>query len=148
MGRSLTATRRARRTSADSRSSTCPRARRRWSGLPRSPSPAAALKRSASSCPTRRWAIDRSPIWPVHAHGSEQNNRLCERPCAWLGALAQRRTDVDHAFVLDRDEVGADSHRHFLDVCEDLVADLLRVVADADLDADLVHRPRIEPGLA
>src|SRR6266516_3487779 len=68
MGRSPTArTRRARRTSADSRSSTCPHARRRWSGLPRSPSPAAVLKRSASSCPTRRWATDRSPTWPVHA---------------------------------------------------------------------------------
>ena len=34
-------------------SSTCPHARRRWSGLPRSPSPAAVLKRSGSSCPTR-----------------------------------------------------------------------------------------------
>src|SRR6266496_4777887 len=80
MGRSPTArTRRARRTSADSRSSTCPHARRRWSGLPRSPSPAAVLKRSASSCPTRRWATDRSPTWPVHAHGSEQNNRLGQR---------------------------------------------------------------------
>src|SRR6266542_193920 len=80
MGRSPTArTRRARRTSADSRSSTCPPARRRWSGLPRSPSPAAVLKRSASSCPTRRWATDRSPTWPVHAHGSEQNNRLGQR---------------------------------------------------------------------
>ena len=46
-------TRRARRTSVGSRSSTCPHARRRWSGPPRSPSPAVALKRSASSCPAR-----------------------------------------------------------------------------------------------
>jgi hypothetical protein len=37
----------------DSRPSTCPRARRRSSGLPRSPSPAVVRKRSASSCPTR-----------------------------------------------------------------------------------------------
>ncbi len=42
-----------RSTSADSRSSTCPHARRRWSGLPRSPPPAAVRKRSLSSCPTR-----------------------------------------------------------------------------------------------
>src|SRR5437764_14321534 len=75
---------------------------------------------------------------------------------AWVGracfrlarALAQWRADVDHALVLDRDEVGADSHRHFLDVREDLVADLLRVVADANFDSDLVHRLRVEPGLA
>ena len=34
-------------------SSTCPHARRRWNGPPRSPSPAAVLKMSGSSCPTR-----------------------------------------------------------------------------------------------
>ena len=45
--------------SADSRSWTCPHASRRCSGLPRSPSPAAGLKRSASSCPTR--PSDRGP---------------------------------------------------------------------------------------
>jgi hypothetical protein len=39
--------------SADSVSSTYAHARRRWSGLPRPPSPAAVLKRSGSSCPTR-----------------------------------------------------------------------------------------------
>ena len=49
-GRSPTA--RTRRPSADSRSSMCPRARRRCSGLPRSPSPAAARKRSGRSGPT------------------------------------------------------------------------------------------------
>ena len=43
---------RTRRPSADSRSSTCPHARRRCSGLPRSPSPAAARKRSGRSGPT------------------------------------------------------------------------------------------------
>jgi hypothetical protein len=46
-------TARTRRPSADSASSTYPHARRRWSGLPRPPSPAAVLKRSGSSCPTR-----------------------------------------------------------------------------------------------
>jgi hypothetical protein len=40
-----------RRLSADSRSSTCPHSTRRWSGLPRSPSPAAVRKKSGSSCP-------------------------------------------------------------------------------------------------
>ena len=40
------------RPSADSRSSTCPHARRRCSGLPGSPSPAAARKRSGRSGPT------------------------------------------------------------------------------------------------
>src|SRR5215510_2956146 len=45
-------TRRQRKSLADSRSSTCPHARRRSSGLPRSPSPAAVRKRSGSSCPT------------------------------------------------------------------------------------------------
>jgi hypothetical protein len=38
---------------ADSAWSTCPRARRRWSGLSRPPRPAAARKRYARSCPTR-----------------------------------------------------------------------------------------------
>ena len=46
-------TRRPRRSSAVSRSSTCPHARRHWSGLPSSPSPAAVRKRYGSSCPTR-----------------------------------------------------------------------------------------------
>ena len=43
---------RTRRPSAGSRSSTCPHARRRCGGLPRSPSPAAARKRSGRSGPT------------------------------------------------------------------------------------------------
>ena len=45
---------RARRTSADSRLSTFPHARRRWSGLARSPSPAVARRRFASSGPVLR----------------------------------------------------------------------------------------------
>ena len=44
------------RPSAGSRSSTCPHARRRWSGRPRSPSPAAARKRSGRSGPTPKSA--------------------------------------------------------------------------------------------
>jgi hypothetical protein len=36
-----------------------PRARRRWSGLPRPPSPAAARKKSGSSCPTQPSGTDR-----------------------------------------------------------------------------------------
>lgn len=44
--------RRARPMSAASRSSTCLRARRRWHGLPRSPSPVAVRRRCASS-----WSI-------------------------------------------------------------------------------------------
>jgi len=44
-----------RRPSAGSVSSTCPRARRRSSGLPRPPRPAAARKKSTNSCPTRPW---------------------------------------------------------------------------------------------
>src|SRR3954447_16597100 len=78
MGRSPTA-RRARRTSADSRSWTCPHARRRWSGLPSSPSPAAVLKRSASFCPTRPWATDRR-VGPV----------VYPTLTAWHGRLGQR----------------------------------------------------------
>src|ERR1700691_2225233 len=46
-GRSPTA--RTRRLSAGSRSSTCPHARRRWNGLPSSPSPAAARRKSGRS---------------------------------------------------------------------------------------------------
>jgi len=46
-------TRSPRSTSADSRSSTWPHGRRRWSGLPRSPRPAGVRKRSSSSCLTR-----------------------------------------------------------------------------------------------
>ena len=45
-------------------------ARTRSSGLPRSPSPAAVLRSATRSCPTRRWATDRSPTRLVHAHGS------------------------------------------------------------------------------
>jgi hypothetical protein len=37
----------------------CPQSRRRRSWPPRSPSPAAVLKRSASSRPTRPWVTDR-----------------------------------------------------------------------------------------
>ena len=33
----------------------------------------------ASSCPSRWWATDRRRTWPVHVHGSEQNNRLRQR---------------------------------------------------------------------
>src|SRR5262245_40405580 len=60
MGRSPTV-RIARRTSPDSRSSTCRHARTLCSGPPRLPSPAAVLRRSASSGPTRPWATDRDP---------------------------------------------------------------------------------------
>ena len=46
-------TARTRRQSADSVSWTYAHVRRRWSGLPGPRSPAAVLKRSGSSCPTR-----------------------------------------------------------------------------------------------
>ena len=49
-----------RKPSADSGSSMCPLARRRWNGPPRRPSRAAARKKSASSCPTRLWGTDRA----------------------------------------------------------------------------------------
>ena len=42
-----------RRSSAGSRSSRCPRGRRRWSGLPASPAAADARKRYGRSCTTR-----------------------------------------------------------------------------------------------
>src|SRR4029450_11473934 len=88
MGRSLTArTQRARRTSADSRSLTCPHARRRWSGLPRSPSPAAVLQGPPTSCPTQRWATDRSPNGQFMPTALEQNNRLGECPRGSRGRL-------------------------------------------------------------
>ena len=57
-GRSLTA--RTRRLSAGSVSSTCPHARTRWRGLPRTPAPVAARKKSGSSCPTRPWGTNRA----------------------------------------------------------------------------------------
>ena len=60
---------------------------------------------------------------------------------------AQRGTDVDHALVLDRDEVGPDSHRHRLDVREHLVGDLLGAVPDPNFDPDLVDRTSVQPGL-
>jgi hypothetical protein len=56
---------RASSTSADSRSSTCPHARRRWSGLRRSPSPATVLKTSASSCLTDPSADAPWRTWPT-----------------------------------------------------------------------------------
>src|SRR6266571_3911968 len=31
-----------------------------------------------SSCPTRRWATERSPTWPIRAHGSNRTHRLGE----------------------------------------------------------------------
>ena len=53
-GRSPTARpRRPRLLSEGSRSSTCPHAKRHWSGPPSSPSPAAAHRRSGRSCSTR-----------------------------------------------------------------------------------------------
>ncbi len=52
-GQSRTArSRRRRRLSAGSRSSRCPRGRRRWTGLPESPAAAVARKRSGRSCTT------------------------------------------------------------------------------------------------
>src|SRR5215468_10303453 len=83
-GRPATA-RRARRTSAGSRSSTCPHARRRWGGLPSTPSPAAVLKRSASSCLTRPWGTDRARRTTSTCIG------ICAtRPSSWRSALAER----------------------------------------------------------
>jgi hypothetical protein len=51
---------RTRRLSAGSVSSTCPHARTRWRGLPRTPAPVAARKKSGSSCPTRPWGTNRA----------------------------------------------------------------------------------------
>jgi hypothetical protein len=59
-----------------------PLGRRPWSEPRRSRSPAAVLKRSASSCPTQRWATDRSPKSPLHAQGSRPDNRL--RQCSGI----------------------------------------------------------------
>jgi len=80
-GHPTASTGRARRTLADSRSSTCPRAGRRWSGLPSSPLPAAALKRSASPClarrPDRRQAWEVLPAFPEHARRQTPRLRQC-----------------------------------------------------------------------
>jgi hypothetical protein len=73
-------TRRPKSSTEGSRSSTCPLGRQRWSGPRRSRPPAAVLKRSASSCPTRRWATERSQTWPIRAHGSNRTHRL--RQCS------------------------------------------------------------------
>src|SRR3954453_11248670 len=76
-GRSpLALTRRPRSSTEGSRSSTCPLGRQRWSGPRRSRPPAAVLKRSASSCPTRRWATERSPTWLIRAPGWNRTHRL------------------------------------------------------------------------
>ena len=64
------------------------------------------------------------------------------------GESAHRRADVDDAAVLDRHEVGADAHRHVLDVREDLVGHLVSVVSDPDFDLHLAYRVRIEVRLA
>jgi hypothetical protein len=45
--------RKTREVTGGSRSSTCPHARRRWRGRPRSPSRVAVRRRSVRSCPTR-----------------------------------------------------------------------------------------------
>src|SRR4051812_17504360 len=66
MARSPTA-RGARRTSPESRSSTCPHSRRRCRGPPRSLPPAAVHKRSASSGPTRPWAT-KAKASPIVEH--------------------------------------------------------------------------------
>ena len=50
--------------------------------------------------------------------------------------------------MLDRHEVGADAHRHVLDVREDLVGHLVSVVSDPDFDLHLAYRVRIEVRLA
>src|SRR5207244_7805335 len=54
-------------------------------GPRRSRPPAAVLKRSASSCPTRRWATERSPTWPIRARGRNITHRLRERPATRRG---------------------------------------------------------------
>jgi hypothetical protein len=89
-GRSPTArTRRPRRSSADSRSSTCPHVRRHWSGLPRSPSPAAVRKRYGNSCPTRTSdrrrpaTVEQDLCWPRSAHRPELGTRGSALGIAW-----------------------------------------------------------------
>ena len=74
-------------TSAGSRSSTCPHARRRWSGLPRSPSPAGVPKRSGSSCPVR-------PLDAGRPAGLHQRPTRQDRP---FGALDDRPVPLNHA---------------------------------------------------
>ena len=74
--------------------STCPHGTQPWNGPRRSPPPAAVLKRSARSATTQRWATDRSPTWPTHAHGPEQNNRLPECRAVWpLTLTSDDRSD-------------------------------------------------------
>ena len=84
-------TRRPRRSSADSRSSTCPHARRRWRGPPRSPPPAGVSKRYGRSCPTRtssRRPAATSSCPP--ATRSKQPVRLSQRPAAPAGIGARQ----------------------------------------------------------
>ena len=73
------------KTSPESRSSTCHHARRRCSGPPSSPSPAAVHKRSASSRPTRPWELI-GRVGPVGCASVPER-----RPSTRLGAPAMIR---------------------------------------------------------
>ena len=94
-GRSpMARTRKAKSSSAASSSSMCPRARKRWRGPPRSPSPAAVRKKSGSSCPTRPSDRRRSrSCSPARARGRATGRSRCSRSCA--GEL-HRRPGGDH----------------------------------------------------
>ena len=86
-------TARTRRPSAGSVSSTCPHARRRWSGLPRSPSPAAARKKFGSSCPTRHGRQLVCPRDPV-AHRRPGRRAVGRRRVRGRTAQNGRRSSI------------------------------------------------------
>jgi hypothetical protein len=96
---------------ADSRSSTCPHARRCWSGLPRSPSPAAVRKGYGSSCPTRpcdrrRPATLKQDLpWPQSDHAGLRIDLNWGRGAVTLGS------GVGRSSVLMPDRIPATTDR-------------------------------------
>ena len=91
-----------RRSSAASQSSMCPHARRRSSGLPRSPSPAVARRKYGNSCLTRRGSSKMSlgrgrrlnlnlparrpaPAWSLAVRAKQTARLTCARPTRCRG---------------------------------------------------------------
>src|SRR5712691_13216457 len=85
------------------------------------------------------------PAWP----SASARVRLRSQPgTPRFSALTNRRADVDHALVLDRDVGGADRIDQLLRPREHVVAGFfVAAVLAADLDAHLVDRTGIEPRL-
>ncbi len=138
-GRSPTAhTLRARRTSADSRLSTFPHARRRWRGPAGSPSPAVVRRRFASSCPALRLdqghpreAAEGVSASPIIAWASVRECHQSTTRAPPLPATRLARVEVRPEAIRDRSAVRALHVAAFGEDHVPVVANLVDELRDA-----------------